>query len=804
MSLFMMLICLLARRAGGQVAPDVPRSCSAAIDGHVVDLLTHEPVAGAVVRIAGGVVVHGDTAGRFTVASLCPGKIRFEIEHAGYDVARLSVQVAGPTSVEVELIPAGGGETIVIKERAPPPMEMRSAAVISGETLERARGKAFTQALAEVPGVSELTSATGLAKPIVRGQFGRRLLMLVDGIRHRAQEWGLDHAPEIDPFIADSITVIRGAGGVRYGPDAMGGVILVTPPELRFRPGYEGEAHLIGAWNGRGGTVAGRVLGALARMPGLAFQLEGSVKRLAAPETPDYPLDNAGAFDWGAGSTLGYRHGELEVQLSYRRYQAELGVCTCLRISSSDEFFAQLQHGMPIGSELYSSELAIDRPRQTVVHDQAAARARWDLPNLGTATATYSFQHDLRREYDVARTDTTAAQFNFRLMTHELEGVLAHRPIHLSEHVHLRGAAGIVAMAQFHRYHGLTLVPSHTAYGAAVFASERLIGHDLEVEAGVRYDLLSRTASIERRDFLRLVRSGQLAMDACGPGEATPVECASTFHALTATVGGLYRITEELSAKVELSTASRAPNPDEQYLNGASPTFPVLGLGKPDLGPETTYSSSATLDLRHARITAEASAYVNLIHDYIYFAPALDGDGNPIFDVLIRGSFPRFATRPVDALFYGADGGFAVRPHPMLELGAQASLVRAENTADGSPLVFVPPDRVRGELTVTLPDVWAFRKTVASLNGTYVTRQTRFDLAADLAAPPKAYLELGGEVGTQFRAGDQIVKLALQGKNLTSARHRDYTSLLRYFADEPSLQVWLRMSVFFDSTRGLP
>jgi iron complex outermembrane receptor protein len=43
------------------------------------------------------------------------------------------------------------------------------------------------------------------------------------------------------------------------------------------------------------------------------------------------------------------------------------------------------------------------------------------------------------------------------------------------------------------------------------------------------------------------------------------------------------------------------------------------------------------------------------------------------------------------------------------------------------------------------------------------------------------------------------VRLALQGQNLTNARYRDYTSLLRYFADEPGLQVWLRASVFFDS-----
>ncbi len=38
-------------------------------------------------------------------------------------------------------------------------------------------------------------------------------------------------ATEIDPFSAGSISVIRGAAGARYGPDAIGGVILVEPIE---------------------------------------------------------------------------------------------------------------------------------------------------------------------------------------------------------------------------------------------------------------------------------------------------------------------------------------------------------------------------------------------------------------------------------------------------------------------------------------------------------------------------------------------------------------------------------------------
>ena len=38
---------------------------------------------------------------------------------------------------------------------------------------------------------------------------------------------GVDHATEIDPFSAGAIRIVRGAAGTRFGPDAIGGVIIV-------------------------------------------------------------------------------------------------------------------------------------------------------------------------------------------------------------------------------------------------------------------------------------------------------------------------------------------------------------------------------------------------------------------------------------------------------------------------------------------------------------------------------------------------------------------------------------------------
>jgi iron complex outermembrane receptor protein len=115
--------------------------------------------------------------------------------------------------------------------------------------------------------------------------------------------------------------------------------------------------------------------------------------------------------------------------------------------------------------------------------------------------------------------------------------------------------------------------------------------------------------------------------------------------------------------------------------------------------------------------------------------------------------------------------------------------------------VFVPADHYRASLTVHAPDLGGLHDSFATVSGLYVARQDRYDPRADFVAPPPAYVLLDAELGTETTIAQQAVRFALQGSNLTNSRYRDYTSLNRYFADEPGWQVWLRMSLFFDSTK---
>ncbi|MFM9075334.1 MAG: TonB-dependent receptor, partial [Bacteroidota bacterium] len=68
--------------------------------------------------------------------------------------------------------------------------------------------------------------------PVIHGVHSQRILILNHGVRQEGQQWGAEHAPEIDPLIASDIQVIKDASAIRYGVDAIGGVVVVNPPAL--------------------------------------------------------------------------------------------------------------------------------------------------------------------------------------------------------------------------------------------------------------------------------------------------------------------------------------------------------------------------------------------------------------------------------------------------------------------------------------------------------------------------------------------------------------------------------------------
>ena len=688
-------------------------------------------------------------------------------------------------------------DSVTVTAASPAKTDTHARVEIEETALERTRGQDLAQAVSQVPGVTTARGTADSSKPVIRGHAERRLLVLYDGTRHASQKWGSDHATEIDPFAAGSLSVIKGAAGVRYGPDAIGGVVLVEPHPLLATPGIDGEVQLVASGNGPRVAGAARLDLAPAKLPGFVARIEGNYARGGPLRTPTYVLGNTGSQVWNAGATLHVHRGPLHLTAAYSHYDLRAGVFYGVASSSPDAFLAGLERDEPLGADTWTASPAIDRPYQAVAHDRAQLKAVVHLARAGTLHAAYAFQHNHRREFEPARASITGPQYAFKLRTHSLDVAFDHASLPLGAFTST-GGLGIAAELQDNVYEGLPLIPNHRAATFGVFGFERLVGTRFALEIGGRYDHHGRRSFLTDSAFARHVGRGTLSDEDCVATESAR-RCGLAFDTGSVSAGVLVKLPgDAFDLKVDLSSASRFPNGDELYMNGSAPTFPVYALGDPSLKPETTWSASPTLGLTLPWLTGEVSGFVSFIDEYIQFAPELAADGAPRFDVTVRGAFPRFRYSAVDAVFFGVDGGLTLGPAWPVSLRLEGALVRATSVDTGRPLLFIPADRVAASVRVTPPHAGPLHDGFVELRGEYVFEQRHTDEAADLAAPPPGVFLLSAGAGARFHLhNENTLEVGVEASNLLNRRYRDYTSLLRYVADEPGVDVRLRLRFSF-------
>jgi iron complex outermembrane receptor protein len=121
--------------------------------------------------------------------------------------------------------PAGGsqGSLIVVEDAFAP------VTVITEEDIRHATAHTLGDLLADKPGVAASTYAPGASRPIIRGLDNFRVRIQENGIgAHDVSDLGEDHGVPIDPLAAQKVEVVRGPATLRYGSQAIGGVVDVS------------------------------------------------------------------------------------------------------------------------------------------------------------------------------------------------------------------------------------------------------------------------------------------------------------------------------------------------------------------------------------------------------------------------------------------------------------------------------------------------------------------------------------------------------------------------------------------------
>ena len=780
--------------------------CATVLTGRILAQDTRNPLVGATALIrelnTGAVA---DTAGYFRLQAVCPGQYTIDYQFVGYKPMSRSVTVGESTPGEstpgadsvFALAPVQLAadnqmlqEVVVTEHRSEAQQILQVQTALTGPALDATRGQSLGESLKTLPGLYSIQTGPSISKPVIHGLYSNRIITLNNGVRQEDQQWGSEHAPQIDPFLANRITIIKGAASIRYGSDAIGGVILVEPSAMPTVPGIRGELNGVAGTNGRQGVLSGHVEQALKSVPGLSWRLQGTLKRVGYAKAPRYYLENSSYHENDVAGTVSYGRRRLGVEVFYSQFYTKVGLFTGAQAGSLTDFYAAIARPEPLRQPGFS--YALSRPYQQVQHDLLKIRAFVRSDRWGTLTATVARQQNLRREFDVlAFSRSTDPELYLKLTTQTADLVWEHSPAAADDGQPRRvgrfsGSAGFNGITQGNVRRFLFLIPNYRNYGAGVFAIERYARNRWTLEAGVRYDYRWLRAF-----FLDEPTNGVTAQ-------------TRDWRNATGSLGATYQVNQQLTLSGNFSTAWRAPNVSDLYSDGLHQSAVAYERGNPDLKPEQARNTNLSVEYTGRRLHADINLYTNRIDNYIYLKP----DSVPI--VRQRGAFPAYSYNQVRATFRGVDATVRYAFTERLMVTSRTSLLFAYDHTNRDYLVYIPPNRTDIGLRYEPGNKEAsVLKRVSgiyvSLTNQYVARQNRVPTVAqrqedgrvvftgDFAPPPPAYALFGAELGFAWQVNRQPLSLVLTGTNLLNRVYRDYLDRFRYFADEPGRNITLRL-----------
>jgi len=714
-----------------------------------------------------------DEAGSVIIDSVCDGLLVLHFQAIGYQALVDSYIINGDQTIKlkVRLQDHTLQQVEVTGDRVKTIMQAREN--MNKEELAANSGKSLGDLLQAVNGVSTLTNGANIVKPVIHGLHSNRIVMVNNGIRQEDQQWGGEHAPNIDPFLASNVTVIKGAAGVRYGTDAIGGVVLVEPASLRSKPGWDGELNLAGFSNNRMGVVSGMVEHGFKAVPGLSFRVQGTYKIGGNYRIPGYWVANTGVEETNYSAAVAYRKLHYGAEVFYSHFNTDLGIYRGSHTGNQADLDNAINSPYPLVPASFTYDL--ERPRQHVEHDLVKTKLYADT-RAGMWNLTYGYQHNFRQEYDVLRKENGKAQLNLTLNTQTLNLNLDHKPVK-----GIAGQVGVDGVYQdnFFRDGDRVFIPTYQSVGGAGYLIERYKHKSWNLEAGLRYDY--RWYGVYNYE---------------GTNQHL-VYYEFNYQNMSGTLGFNQHLTKNWHWSATLANAWRAPQASELFSAGLHHGAARVEIGNKYLQPERSYSLNLETKYTLHKLTANVSLYSQLINDFIYLEPGPDL-------LTIRGYFKTFSYTQTNAWLNGADVSLHYQWSDHLESSLKGAFLRAWNRTRNDWLILMPADRVSfsSKYTRTLSQV--FQDCFVGVDMKYVFEQTRiprdFD-SIDHPRPPKAYFLIDASMGSKLTFGDQPVFVSVAVTNLLNTRYRDYMDVFRYFIDQPGTNIVLRVRMPLEFTK---
>jgi len=585
---------------------------------------------------------------------------------------------------------------------------------VDADKILKSGGASIANALGNTPGIATTGFSSGSSRPIIRGMDLTRIRILEDGASSSdVSDIGPDHGVPIDPLSARSIEVVRGAATLRYGSQAIGGVVNAinnrVPTKLPTDP-FSGE--LTGSYASAADTWQGSALTDV-KLGNFALHADGFYRDAGDYSTP--LGTQANSFFRGHGASLGgsyfFGGGDSHVGAAIEQYDAKYGI-------PSDTSYIDM--------------------RQTKVLTRSSFATGSGLLktfNLVGSYADYSHNED---EPD----GTIITTFNNKEFDTRGELLLNH--------------LGFVQNS------ALGFEYTHRDFSAVGSDATYLFPTVTESEAGYLFTEIYPSMPFH------LELSGRVEHVSVEGTPASNVLTQRSFTPISAALGALFDVSSSVKLGFTASATGRAPAMTELFARGGHDGPGTYETGDPNLRVERAQSLEATLRIRSGRFRFDGSIYSSWFSDYIYgdltgrtcddAGICTDGPGGDFRELFYRQQAAHFRGLEGKATFDLADAGSGG-----LTATLQGDFTRA-TLADGNNVPRIPPYRFGGGLS------WESDPFDADFMLMRVGPQNDYG-AYDTPTP--GYISLNAALSWRPFKDHRGIEFSLIGQNLTNAVQRD-------------------------------
>jgi len=711
----------------------------ASLKGSVTDSIDHEPMVGVTIffpELNTGTTT--DEMGNFSISGLPRKAVSVQVSYLGHKTLVETIDLRttsrrnftmAEASAELQSLVVTGLTGQTLMKNAPTPVSVVGTSALTGTFSTN-----IIDALSLQPGVSQITTGSGISKPVIRGLGYNRIVVVDDGIRQEGQQWGDEHGIEIDGQKVQSVEILKGPASLMYGSDAMAGALVFhSMPALA-----QGKMELNAATEYQTNNgLFDYTVNFAGNRSGLVWNWRWSDKHAHAYKNKyDGYVPGSQYAERALSGMLGLNRAWGQSHLILGYYHLTPGIVEGER----DEEGELISEGDP---KSYSKSL----PFQQVHHYKAVLNNTF-LLGESTLKAIVGYQQNRRQEFE-----ETADEPGLDFRLHTINYTISDQFTALS----WQWAAGIGGMWQRSENLGDEyLIPSYALFDIGAFATATRDFDRLHLSGGVRFDN-------------RHLHSFRLEED----GEERFARLSRNFNGFTGSLGATYNLSEQMNLRLNIARGFRAPNLSELSSNGVHEGSLRYEIGNASLKPEFSWQADLGADYTSKNFSVQMALFANRISNYTFLRIA-NGE------VLDDNQVYRYTQG--DARLLG--GELTVDFHPMERLHFENSLsyVDGKQTETDQYLPMMPPLRWTSELRYCIAHHGKrlLNNTDVSVEVEANFRQNHFlDDGSETATP--AYMLVNLHAGTDIqRRGHKLFTVYLTANNLFDCAYQSHLSRLKY------------------------